>query len=90
MSNTSLLERIEAFLALSGVSPTRFGRSVVHDPRFVFDLRAGRKPRRKMRARVSTYLSSVDRKDPLAAPEVAHTACQRPPSANQVASTLRT
>lgn len=52
-----LLQRIEGFLARMGVSPTRFGRTVVHDPRFVFDLRAGRRPRRKVHARVVSYLS---------------------------------
>ena len=52
-----LLPRIEAFLARVGVSPTRFGRTVLHDPRFVSDLRAGRRPRRKVHARVASYLT---------------------------------
>ncbi|TVV72765.1 hypothetical protein FOY91_13625 [Sphingomonas solaris] len=55
--DVDLLQRIEAFLSRMGVSPTRFGRTVVHDPRFVADLRAGRKPRRKVQAKVASYLS---------------------------------
>lgn len=51
-----LLPRIEAFLIRVGLSATRFGRIVVHDPRFVFDLRAGRRPRRLVHARVAAYL----------------------------------
>lgn len=52
----TLLGRIERHLAQYHMSPTRFGRTVVHDPRFVFDLRAGRKPRRSTRAKVYSYL----------------------------------
>ena len=51
-----LLTRIETFLARVGLSPTRFGRIVVHDPRFVFDLRAGRRPRRRVHAHVHAWL----------------------------------
>ena len=35
--------RVERFLRRSGMSATRFGRNVVRDPRFVFDLRRGRR-----------------------------------------------
>jgi hypothetical protein len=55
--DVDLLQRIERFLANMGVSPTRFGRTVVHDPRFVFDLRAGRRPRRQVHAKVESYLA---------------------------------
>jgi hypothetical protein len=51
-----LLPRIETFLTRVGLSPTRFGRLVVHDPRFVFDLRAGRRPRRRVHAHVHAWL----------------------------------
>ena len=51
-----LLRQIEEYLARVGLSPTRFGRIVVHDPRFVFDLRAGRRPRRRVHSRVIAYL----------------------------------
>lgn len=52
-----LLPRIELLLARVGLSATRFGRIVVHDPRFVFDLRAGRRPRRRVHTRVHAYLA---------------------------------
>lgn len=35
---------------------TRFGRRAVGDPRFVLDLRLGRRPRRRTLERVETYL----------------------------------
>jgi len=51
-----LLRNVEEYLAQAGLSPTRFGRIVVHDPRFVFDLRAGRRPRRRVHGKVTAYL----------------------------------
>lgn len=51
-----LLEQIEAYLVRSGVSPSTFGRLAVGDPRFVNDLRVGRKPRCKTQQRVSEFL----------------------------------
>jgi AMP nucleosidase len=40
---TDLCEKIEAFLVASGMSPTVFGKTVLKDPNFVFDLRAGKR-----------------------------------------------
>lgn len=51
-----LLEQIEAYLVRSSVSPSTFGRLAVGDPRFVDDLRLGRRPRRKTELRVREYL----------------------------------
>jgi hypothetical protein len=51
-----LLRRIERYLKQSGVRPTTFGREAVRDPRFVFDLRSGRTPRRSTVRRVTAYL----------------------------------
>jgi hypothetical protein len=51
-----LLRRIERHLRQSGMTPTRFGREAVNDPRFVQDLRAGREPRAHTAARVAAYL----------------------------------
>ena len=51
-----LLERIERHLAERGLAATRFGRQVVGDPRFVDDLRAGRKPRERTVLKVVRYL----------------------------------
>jgi hypothetical protein len=51
-----LLRRIERHLKQSGMTPTRFGREAVNDPRFVRDLRSGREPRTNTAARVEAYL----------------------------------
>ena len=51
-----LLREVEKFLRHSEVAPTRFGREVVGDPRFVFDLRKGRDPRPRTVARVLAYM----------------------------------
>ena len=51
-----LLREVEKFLRQSDIAPTRFGRDVVGDPRFVFDLRRGRDPRPATVARVLAYL----------------------------------
>lgn len=51
-----LLREIERFLRSSRIPATRFGREVLGDPRFVFDLRNGREPRPLTVARVRAYL----------------------------------
>ena len=53
-----LLREVEKFLRQSDVAPTRFGRDVVGDPRFVFDLRNGRDPRPQTVARVLASLEA--------------------------------
>ena len=55
-----LLRRIERFLRRSGSSPTRFGREAVRDPRFVVDLRNGRRPRAATLRRVVAYLDHAE------------------------------
>lgn len=52
----SLLQAIERGLGAKGISPSRFGRLVANDPRFVFDLRRGRCPRGTTEARVRAFL----------------------------------
>ena len=52
-----LLDRIESHLKEAHISATRFGRRAVGDPRFVLDLRMGRRPRRRTLERVEHYLS---------------------------------
>ena len=54
----SLLPRIERYLRASNTPPARFGRETVRDPRFVFDLRAGREPRPETERRVIDWLES--------------------------------
>jgi len=52
-----LLEQIEVYLEQNGVSPSTFGRMAVGDPRFVHDLRSGRRPRSQPLERVRRFLS---------------------------------
>lgn len=52
-----LLDRIERHLKETHISATRFGRRAVGDPRFVLDLRTGRRPRRRTLERVEAYLT---------------------------------
>lgn len=51
-----LLEQIEAYLMRTRMPASKFGRTVVADPRFVHDLRAGRMPRRKTCQKVADFL----------------------------------
>ncbi len=55
-----LLDRIEKHLKQTHMSPTRFGRRVVGDPRFVLDLRDGRRPRLRTRQKVERYLGDYE------------------------------
>ncbi len=54
-----LLREVEKFLRQGDLAPTRFGREVVGDPRFVFDLRKGRDPRPRTVARVRAYMETA-------------------------------
>ena len=51
-----ILAEIEAFIVANNVTPSVFGTSAVNDPRFVFDLRAGREPRRATLERVVAFM----------------------------------
>lgn len=51
-----LLRRIQDFLQRTGMSPTRFGREAMGDPRFVEDLARGRQPRRETEQRALAWL----------------------------------
>ncbi len=53
-----LLREVEKFLSASKISAARFGRDVMGDPRFVFDLRNGREPRVETVSRVRAYLEA--------------------------------
>lgn len=52
-----LVDRIELHLKEAHISATRFGRRAVGDPRFVLDLRLGRRPRRRTLEKVERYLA---------------------------------
>ncbi|CAA9497114.1 MAG: hypothetical protein AVDCRST_MAG31-140 [uncultured Sphingomonas sp.] len=47
---------VENYLEIKKISAARFGREVMRDPRFVFDLRAGREPRARTVCRVRAFL----------------------------------
>jgi aspartate carbamoyltransferase catalytic subunit len=55
-------DEIENFLTKTGMDPTRFGRAVMNDPNFVFDLREKRSPTAttmdKVRGWMTAYLKS--------------------------------
>lgn len=51
-----LLREIENHLRRHETTAARFGRDVVRDPRFVFDLRNGREPRPTTEARVRAFM----------------------------------
>lgn len=53
-----LLQRVERYLRKSGTAATTFGRVALGDPRFVFDLRKGREPRRQVMRRVTAFLDA--------------------------------
>ena len=55
----NLLREVEKYLRRNDTAPTRFGRDVVGDPRFVFDLRNGRDPRPSTVARVMEFLEGA-------------------------------
>lgn len=62
-----LLQDIERFLAESGLSPSAFGVAAINDPRFVFELRAGRECRRSTRQKVQTFMAAERAKHSAAA-----------------------
>lgn len=53
----SLLVIVERHLRRRALAPSRFGRDVAGDPRFVFDLRRGREPRAATAARVMAFIA---------------------------------
>ncbi|HEU0117508.1 MAG TPA: AMP nucleosidase [Alphaproteobacteria bacterium] len=65
MSKTAdvLIDRIDRFLAQSGMSPTVFGRKALNDPNFVFDLRAGkRSPSIRTVEKIDSFIESHGKK----------------------------
>ena len=53
-----LLRKVEKFLKVSDIPPTRFGREAMSDPQSVFDLRRGREPRPETVRRVLAFLEA--------------------------------
>lgn len=57
----NLLPQILAFCRQHNTTPTAFGRTVLHDPRLVTDLRNGRELRQATEQRVKDYLRTGGR-----------------------------
>lgn len=57
-------DQIEGYLTESGMDPTNFGRAVMGDPRFVFDLRKGRAPSSRTMDRVCAWIEANPLLDP--------------------------
>ena len=55
---TAFLAEIEAYLAKSGLEPTSFGKQVLGDPNFVFDLRKGRSPSTRTMGKVREAMAN--------------------------------
>lgn len=55
----NLLLTVERHLRSTAKAPSRFGREVAGDPRFVFDLRRGREPRAATRAKVLAFIATA-------------------------------
>jgi len=56
MTADTLLTRINRFLRVNAMRPTRFGRMAINDPRLVGDLGRGRQLGDAVRARVEAFL----------------------------------
>ena len=54
-------ERVESFLATSGMTPTKFGMAAASDPRFVFDLREGRSCGAKLMDKISAWIAEREK-----------------------------
>jgi 2,4-dienoyl-CoA reductase-like NADH-dependent reductase (Old Yellow Enzyme family) len=57
----TLRRRVELYLKRTDTTATAFGRVVLNDPRFVADLRAGRKLRATTAGRVKAWLDRRER-----------------------------
>lgn len=56
MYDMPVARKVERFLRATNMPPTTFGRRAINDPGLVRDLRNGREPRAKTRARIEAFL----------------------------------
>lgn len=54
----TFLDEIEAFLKLTSMSPTRFGKAVCNSPTFVDEVRGGRSCGKMVKARTREYMAA--------------------------------
>lgn len=57
-----ILAEIEAFLSITGVTPTAFGVRALNDPTLVHELRRGRECKRVTRARIQEFIRAEQAK----------------------------
>ena len=57
-----LMRRIQLFLKRAEMTPTRFGREAVGDPRLISDLRNGRELRETTAARIHAWLDAQEKR----------------------------
>ena len=57
-----LIRRIEQFLERANMTPTRFGREAVRDPRLISDMKNGRELRDETIARIQAWLDAQEHK----------------------------
>jgi hypothetical protein len=50
---------IESYLTATGTAPSALGRKALGDPRFVFDLRSGRRPRDKTARKICAFIGAT-------------------------------
>lgn len=55
-----LIRTVESFLSRHAISASQFGRDAAHDPRLVYDLRAGRAPRLPLDQRVRGFMDGFE------------------------------
>lgn len=55
---TDLRKMIDEFLAASGMAPSEFGKTVMRNPNFVFDIRKGNGFTAKTYKKVSEYVAA--------------------------------
>lgn len=60
----NMLRLIERYLERSGMSCTRFGRTVAKDPRLVHDMRRGRQPGPPMIAKITAFIAAAEGERP--------------------------
>lgn len=58
--SANLMRAIETGLRRVGMTPSRFGREAVNDPRLVFDIKRGRQLRDDMERRVRAHLATIE------------------------------
>lgn len=58
-AHPDLLADIDKFCADAGMSRSAFGDKAMNDPKFVFDLEAGRELRRKSIRRVQEFMAAT-------------------------------